>query len=205
MGGRPSAAAECQTERCTYRPKGVRISTEENQAIVGRWFTEFCGTDYNADVIDQLAHPDIRFEYSMHIPRRGRQAVREFAEEFREAFPDLGFTGTAELIAEGDYVGTMDRWRYPHRGGVQRPARRLTGTDRIRMLREAQARPSPPASVTSAASRRMFIIVRRLLIPGASSGPLDWRLGGPVFLGAAIWAGGRAGAGTFACSERVRD
>ena len=40
----------------------------------------------------------------MHIPRRGRQAVREFAEEFREAFPDLGFTGTAELIAEGDYV-----------------------------------------------------------------------------------------------------
>jgi predicted ester cyclase len=55
-------------------------------------------------VIDQLAHPDIGFEYSMHAPRRGRDAVRESAAEFREAFPDLGFTGTAELIAEGDYV-----------------------------------------------------------------------------------------------------
>jgi predicted ester cyclase len=80
------------------------MSAEENKAIVSKWFTEFWGADYNSDVIDQLAHPDIRFEYSMHAPRRGRQAVREFAQEFRAAFPDLGFTGTAELIAEGDYV-----------------------------------------------------------------------------------------------------
>ena len=55
-------------------------------------------------VIDELAAPDIRFEYSLHAPLRGRDAVRAFAGKFRAAFPDLNFWGTADLIAEGDYV-----------------------------------------------------------------------------------------------------
>lgn len=55
-------------------------------------------------MIDELAAPDIRFEYSLHAPCRGRDEVRKFAAEFRAAFPDLGFQGTADLIAEGDYV-----------------------------------------------------------------------------------------------------
>jgi predicted ester cyclase len=80
------------------------MSVEENKAIVGRWFTEFWGKDFNPAVIDELAAPDIRFEYSLHAPLRGRDAVREFATAFRAAFPDLGFEGTADLIAEGDYV-----------------------------------------------------------------------------------------------------
>jgi predicted ester cyclase len=80
------------------------MSIEENKEIVGRWFTEFWGPDFNPDVIDELAHPDIRFEYSLHEPLRGRDAVRRFAGEFRAAFPDLGFGGTADLIAEGEYV-----------------------------------------------------------------------------------------------------
>jgi predicted ester cyclase len=80
------------------------MSVEENKAIVGRWFTEFWGKDFNPAVIDELAAPDIRFEYSLHSPLRGRDAVREFATAFRAAFPDLGFEGTADLIAEGDYV-----------------------------------------------------------------------------------------------------
>ena len=80
------------------------MSVEENKAIVGRWFTEFWGKDFNPAVIDELAAPDIRFEYSLHAPLHGRDAVREFATAFRAAFPDLGFEGTADLIAEGDYV-----------------------------------------------------------------------------------------------------
>ena len=82
------------------------MSIEENKAIVGRWFTEFWGAEFDPDVIDELADPDIRFEYSLHQPLRGRDAVREFAMEFRAAFPDLGFTGRAgtDLIAEGEYV-----------------------------------------------------------------------------------------------------
>ena len=42
------------------------MSKEDNKAIVGRWFTEFWGKDYNPAVIDELAAPDIRFEYSLH-------------------------------------------------------------------------------------------------------------------------------------------
>jgi predicted ester cyclase len=80
------------------------MSVEENKAIVGRWFTEFWGADFNPAVIDELAAPDIRFEYSLHAPCRGREEVRAFAAKFRAAFPDLAFGGTADLIAEGDYV-----------------------------------------------------------------------------------------------------
>jgi len=84
------------------------MSIEQNKAVVGRWFTEFWGPDFNPAVIDELAAPDIRFEYSLHAPCRGRDEVRAFATKFRAAFPDLAFGGTADLIAEGDYV--VGRW-----------------------------------------------------------------------------------------------
>lgn len=84
------------------------MSIEENKEIVGRWFAEFWGADFDPTVIDELAHPDIRFEYSLHRPLRGREAVRQFATQFRAAFPDLAFGGTADLIAEGDQV--VGRW-----------------------------------------------------------------------------------------------
>ena len=80
------------------------MSTEQNKAVAGRWFTEFWGPDFNPAVIDELAAPDIRFEYSLHAPCRGRDEVRAFATKFRAAFPDLAFGGTAGLIAEGGYV-----------------------------------------------------------------------------------------------------
>jgi predicted ester cyclase len=80
------------------------MSIEENKAIVARWFAEFWGSDYNPAVIDELAAPEIRFEYSLHAPCRGRDQVRAFAAKFRAAFPDLAFGATAELIAEGEYV-----------------------------------------------------------------------------------------------------
>jgi predicted ester cyclase len=80
------------------------LSIEENKAVVGRWFTEFWGDTFNPGVIDELAAPNIRFEYSMHAPCRGRGEVREFATKFRASFPDLSFSGTAELLGEGDYV-----------------------------------------------------------------------------------------------------
>ncbi len=90
------------------------MSTEDNKAVVGRWFGEFWGNPWNPEVIDELAAPDIRFEYSMHAPCRGRDEVREFATKFRAAFPDLGFGATAELIAEDDYV--VGQWEG---GGTQ--------------------------------------------------------------------------------------
>jgi predicted ester cyclase len=85
------------------------MSVEDNKAVVVRWFTDFWGKDFDPAIVDELAAPDIRFEYSLHEPLRGRDEVREFALRFREAFPDLGFGATADLIAEGDYV--VGQWK----------------------------------------------------------------------------------------------
>ena len=81
---------------------------KQNKAIVGRWFTEFWGKPWNPKVIEDLAAPDMLLQYSLHAPRRGRADIRAFMVGFREAFPDLSFAGTADLIAEGDYV--VGRW-----------------------------------------------------------------------------------------------
>ncbi len=76
----------------------------DNKAIVGRWFTEFWGETCNLGVVDEIAHPDMLLRYSLHEPRRGHADIKSFMTDFREAFPDLNFWGTADLIAEGDYV-----------------------------------------------------------------------------------------------------
>jgi predicted ester cyclase len=88
---------------------GNRMSVAANKTVVGRWFTDFWGPDFNVGVSDELAAPDIRSEYSLHQRLRGRGEVREFALRFREAFPDLGFGATADLIAEDDYV--VGQWK----------------------------------------------------------------------------------------------
>src|ERR1700735_4078145 len=84
------------------------MSKEENKAVVGRWFTDFWGKNVNLAVIDEIAAPDMLLKYSLHEPRRGRDAIKAFITDFRAAFPDLNFWGTADLIAEGDYV--VGRW-----------------------------------------------------------------------------------------------
>src|SRR5262249_41289626 len=68
----PSSWQQCTSR--VVRPKRGRtiMSIEDNKAVVGRWFTEFWGPDYNPAVIVELAAPDIRFEYSLHAPCRGR-------------------------------------------------------------------------------------------------------------------------------------
>jgi predicted ester cyclase len=81
---------------------------QENKEVVGRWFTEFWGETCNLAVVDELAAPDMLLQYSLHAPRRGRDDIKRFMTDFRAAFPDLAFGGTADLIAEGDYV--VGRW-----------------------------------------------------------------------------------------------
>jgi predicted ester cyclase len=77
---------------------------EDNKAVVGRWFTDFWGKTVNLGVVDEIAAPDMLLKYSLHEPRRGRDDIKAFMTDFRAAFPDLNFWGTADLIAEGDYV-----------------------------------------------------------------------------------------------------
>jgi predicted ester cyclase len=77
---------------------------DDNKVVVGRWFTEFWGKTVNLGVIDEIAAPDMLLKYSLHEPRRGHADIKAFITNFRAAFPDLSFWGTADLIAEGDYV-----------------------------------------------------------------------------------------------------
>src|SRR5580658_5807166 len=77
---------------------------DDNKAVVGRWFTEFWGKDLNLAVVDEIAAPNMLLKYSLHEPRRGRADIKAFMVDFRAAFPDLNFWGTAE----GDYV--VGRW-----------------------------------------------------------------------------------------------
>jgi predicted ester cyclase len=81
---------------------------DDNKAVVGRWFTEFWGKNVNLAIVDEIAAPDMLLKYSLHAPRRGRDDIKAFMTDFRAAFPDLNFWGTADLIAEGDYV--VGRW-----------------------------------------------------------------------------------------------
>jgi len=81
------------------------MSTEQgNKAIVSRWHAEFWGQTFNLDVVDEIAAPDMLLKYSLHEPQRGQDAIKTFMQDFRAAIPDLNFWGTADLIAEGDYV-----------------------------------------------------------------------------------------------------
>src|SRR6201988_46924 len=77
---------------------------DDNKAIVGRWFTDFWGETCNLGVIDEIAAPDMLLKYSLHEPRKGRDDIKAFMTNFRAAFPDLNFWGTAALMAAGDYV-----------------------------------------------------------------------------------------------------
>lgn len=81
---------------------------EDNKAVVGRWFDQFWGKTCDLAIVDELAAPDMLLQYSLHAPRRGRDDIKAFMADFRQAFPDLNFWGTADLIAQGDYV--VGRW-----------------------------------------------------------------------------------------------
>jgi predicted ester cyclase len=81
---------------------------QENKAIVGRWFTSFWGPACDLSIVDELAAPNMLLQYSLHEPRRGHVDIKAFMTDFRAAFPDLSFSGAADLIAEGDYV--VGRW-----------------------------------------------------------------------------------------------
>jgi predicted ester cyclase len=108
-GAAAAAAIPVAVQAFDARAEGTMSDTiQANKAIVGRWFIEFWGNPWNPKVIDDLAAPDMLLQYSLHAPRKGRDDVRAFITGFRAAFPDLGFAGAADLIAEGDYV--VGRW-----------------------------------------------------------------------------------------------
>jgi len=100
----------CPATTSTHAQRRTIVTKEQaNKAVVGRWFTNFWGKDCDLRIVDELAAPDMLLQYSLHAPRRGREDIKAFMTGFRQAFPDLAFSGAADLIAEGDYV--VGRWK----------------------------------------------------------------------------------------------
>jgi predicted ester cyclase len=97
-----------QSQKLFSGPHFSANKQQDNKDIVGSWFTHFWGKTCNIQIVDELAAPDMLLQYSLHEPRRGHADIKAFMTDFRNAFPDLNFWGTADLIAEGDYV--VGRW-----------------------------------------------------------------------------------------------
>ena len=80
------------------------MSTEENKAIVLRWFGEL--DRGNLDVVDELIAEDY-VDHNPALPNLppGREGVRQYVRILKVAFPDAAHT-IDDLIAEGDKVMT---------------------------------------------------------------------------------------------------
>ena len=75
--------------------------SQDNKAIVDRWFTEFWGQSWNPTIVEELGAPDIILQYLLQSPRRGWAEVKAFMTEFRQAFPDRGMQ--PEIGRQDDY------------------------------------------------------------------------------------------------------
>ena len=103
----------------------------KNKAIVSRWISEVFNKK-NLSAIDELKfnsyldwtpHPSQR----MDLPVSG---LKQSLPEFLASFPDFHYTAD-ELMAEGDLVVCLGRWRGTHEGGymgVAPSGARLTGS-----------------------------------------------------------------------------
>lgn len=101
--------------------------SEENKALVRRWFDEVWNKG-NADVIDELfdengiAHG---LSDDPANPIRGPRDYRPFYEVFREAFPHMTIV-IEDMVAEGDKVAARCSVRGKHEGDFR--GRSATGS-----------------------------------------------------------------------------
>lgn len=103
--GQPNSKTKTNEKKIIRR----ELSKQEvNKEVVAKWFGSFWGKNWDLKIVDELAAPDMLLQYSLHSPRKGQKDIKAFMTDFRAAFPDLNFWGTAVLIAEGDYV--VGRW-----------------------------------------------------------------------------------------------
>ena len=86
----------------------ISTSTEENKAIVARYFNEILNQG-KLEVIDEIMSPNFAFRIpTLPEPIRGPEGMKQFVTGLRNGFPDIHFTVEREA-AEGDKVAS--RWR----------------------------------------------------------------------------------------------
>jgi steroid delta-isomerase-like uncharacterized protein len=94
------------------------MSAETNKALVRREFEEMFSKGGDLDTAGEYYAPN----YVLHEPTsgevRGREAARQFAAAYREAFPDLQ-TEIEDQVAEGDKVVSRFSGRGTHLGETE--------------------------------------------------------------------------------------
>lgn len=93
------------------------MSTEENKAIVRRFFEEILNKG-NMAVADELFAPNYRFHFPGAPEPTDSEGMKQTLTVFRTGFPDLHFT-IEDLIAEGDKVAMRFAFRGTHNGEFQ--------------------------------------------------------------------------------------
>ena len=112
------------------------MSTEENKALVRRFFEELLSTD-NLDLADEILSPGFRFYFAGGPVPMGLESYKGFLATRRAAFPDRRFV-VEEMIAEGDKVSARFTMRGTHSGelrGIAPSGKEvtMTGIDMIRL------------------------------------------------------------------------
>ena len=94
------------------------MSAEKNKAVVRREFEEMFNEGGNLDAAEGIYSP----EYVGHEPAfgdsHGVEGAKQFAADFRQAFPDL-HTTIQEMVAEGEKVVTHFSTRGTHQGEIE--------------------------------------------------------------------------------------
>jgi predicted ester cyclase len=106
------------------------MSTEENKAIVRRFFAVVLSQGQFAVVDELLAPTYVNYFPGLPEPLRGPEAFKHLGMGWLAAFPDMHFT-VGDLIAEGDKVVVRSSIRAIHQGafmGIPPTGKQVTGT-----------------------------------------------------------------------------
>ena len=94
------------------------MSAEENKTLVHQEMEELFNHTGNLDAVEEIVSPD----YVSYEPTsgevRGIEGARQFAANYRQAFPDLENT-VEDMVAEGDKVVVRFRARGTHDGETE--------------------------------------------------------------------------------------
>ncbi|HET9203414.1 MAG TPA: ester cyclase, partial [Acidimicrobiia bacterium] len=103
---------------CRHPQQEAPTSTDENKALVQRWFNDVVsqGDMSSFDAICAVCHPDFEMIRGVANPApRGFEATKGLISSLRTAFPDLSAT-VDEQIAEGDKVVSLVTMTGTHQG-----------------------------------------------------------------------------------------
>jgi predicted ester cyclase len=76
----------------------------ENKAIAVRWLAGFWSHSWTPKIVEDLAAADIVLQFSLQMPRRGREDAKKFLIGIHEAFRDLEFHSATDLAVDGDHI-----------------------------------------------------------------------------------------------------